>query len=76
MGTRRLRTIEIEHADRGVVIHVTDSMTEGGETTRYTEIVEGYGNSVNFQDRIRRRVVEIVTGWYPTRTKAPKVKKS
>ena len=63
---RQLRSIEIEHADRGVVIHVEDFEDPVLGLHQHTEIIEGYGETANFKDRVRRRLNEIVGEWYPT----------
>lgn len=65
---RRIQTIEIERADRGVVIRVDDCGDNVTGPQRWTEIIEGYGDSANFVNRVRRRVAEIVSEWYPTTT--------
>lgn len=63
---RRTRTIEVEEADRGVVIIVKDHSDHVTGPQEHTEIIEGYGTTPNFVDRVRRRLNEIVGTWYPT----------
>lgn len=54
--------VEIEHAERGNIVRWE---RVGRPGTSGIEIIEGTQGSANLQDRTRRLVHGLVTGWYP-----------
>lgn len=61
----RTLTLTIEELDRGNVLHVCVTNGNSGRIEE-GEIIEGQRGSVNLRDRTRRRIMEIVQGYYPT----------
>lgn len=64
MGRRLILTIE--EADRGNVLRVAYTTDTSKAMKEELEIIEGQQGSVNLRDRTRRRVNELVSGYYPT----------
>lgn len=63
MGRRLILTIE--EADRGNVLRVAYTTDASKPMKEELEIIEGQQGSVNLRDRTRRRVSELVAGYYP-----------